>query len=212
MTKPLTSLTDLTPDQHNANLGTERGRAALEASLRRYGAGRSVLADKHGNLIAGNKTVEVAAELGLPIRVIDTDGHELVVVQRRDLDLNTDATARELAYADNRVAELNLDWNPELLAADVANGLQLAPLFTEQELADLTLLASPPSLDDLEEQYGTPAADTFWPEIRLRIPPEVHERYASLCRLLPNDLSETEQFARLLAAVDTALLRDTANT
>jgi hypothetical protein len=33
-------LSDLTPDSHNANKGTERGRALLEKSLRQYGAGR----------------------------------------------------------------------------------------------------------------------------------------------------------------------------
>ena len=38
-------LLDLQPDSHNANRGTERGRAALERSLREYGAGRAVLID-----------------------------------------------------------------------------------------------------------------------------------------------------------------------
>lgn len=72
----------LTPDPHNANRGTARGRAMLEQSLRSYGAGRSVLTDKHGVLIAGNKTAEAAQKLGLSIREVETDGTELVVVRR----------------------------------------------------------------------------------------------------------------------------------
>lgn len=41
-------LSDLIPDQANANKGTERGRYALEASLRQYGAGRrGVVSGEH---------------------------------------------------------------------------------------------------------------------------------------------------------------------
>ena len=72
-------------DPRNANLGTERGRALLETSLREYGAGRAVLADRDGVLIAGNKTFEMARRLGIPTRLVETDGRELVVVRRQDL-------------------------------------------------------------------------------------------------------------------------------
>jgi hypothetical protein len=51
------SIRDLTPDPRNANKGSERGTGMLEHSLRSYGAGRSILADKHGVIIAGNKTL-----------------------------------------------------------------------------------------------------------------------------------------------------------
>ena len=105
--KHIKSIADLAPDQQNANRGTQRGRGLLEKSLRQYGAGRSVLTDRGGNLIAGNKTVEIAAEIDLPIRVVQTDGKELVVVQRTDLELDS-KEGRELALADNRVAETNL--------------------------------------------------------------------------------------------------------
>ncbi len=52
-----TTLSDLSPDLRNANLGTERGHAMLERSLQETGAGRSILVDKHGKVIAGNKTL-----------------------------------------------------------------------------------------------------------------------------------------------------------
>ena len=77
--------------------------ALLASSLREYGAGRAVLTDRDGVLIAGNKTFEVAQRLGIPTRVIETDGQELVVVRRRDLHLASDPKARALAIADNRV-------------------------------------------------------------------------------------------------------------
>lgn len=121
-------------DPHNANLGTERGDAALEHSLRRYGAGRSILLDRHGTTVAGNKTRQKAEELGIPIREVESDGSELVAVRRMDLDLATDPVARELAYADNRVAELDLSWDRAQIAADVADGLDLSAFWTGDEL------------------------------------------------------------------------------
>lgn len=49
-------IADITPDNRNANKGTSHGAAQLEVSLRKYGAGRSVLLDKDNRIIAGNKT------------------------------------------------------------------------------------------------------------------------------------------------------------
>ena len=105
-------------DSKNANKGTKRGRKLLEESLEKYGAGRSVVVDRHNRVIAGNKTLEAAVAGGMKsVAVIETDGSSLVAVQRGDLDLVKDKKARELAIADNRVGELDLEWNPEVLAS-----------------------------------------------------------------------------------------------
>lgn len=133
----LTDLTDLRPDEKNANRGTERGQGMLESSLSKYGAGRSILVDREGRVIAGNKTLSAAADLNLPVTVVKTDGHTLVVVQRTDLDLSEDEAARELAYADNRVGQVSLDWDPNIVAADLEAGLDLSLLWSEEELAIL---------------------------------------------------------------------------
>ena len=79
---------DLTQDPKNANVGTARGRAMLTKSLETYGAGRSIVVDKHGTILAGNKTAEAAARAGMPIKIVETTGEELVVVRRKDLDLD----------------------------------------------------------------------------------------------------------------------------
>lgn len=68
----------------------------MPKSLTRLGAGRSIVADKNGVVIAGNKTLQAAEAQGIPVRIVETDGKELVVVQRTDLDLaNGDTRARE---------------------------------------------------------------------------------------------------------------------
>lgn len=131
-------LSDLTPDLRNANHGTPRGVGMLEDSLRAYGAGRSVLVDKHGTVIAGNKTVEAAASAGFEdVIVVPTDGRTLVVVQRTDLDLEHDASAKALGVADNRVAEVGLQWDADVLHQLMTEGANLETLFSEQELAKL---------------------------------------------------------------------------
>lgn len=128
--------TNLKPDRNNANKGTQRGQALLKQSLEELGAGRSILVDKDGNIIAGNKTYSKAQELGMKVRVVETGKDELIVVQRRDLDLNDPAgEARRLAYLDNRVSELDLNWDAEQLASDAAAGMDFDMLgFMEGEL------------------------------------------------------------------------------
>lgn len=134
----MAKLRDLTPDISNANRGTERGRYALEASLRKYGAGRSILIDREGRIIAGNKTAETAADVGIDdVIIVQTDGRQLVAVQRTDLDLDS-KEARELAYADNRVAELDLSFDPEQVLADLNAGVDLSGLWFPHELENLT--------------------------------------------------------------------------
>ena len=133
-------LADLTPDQHNANLGTERGTKLLESSISKFGTGRSILIDKHGNIIAGNKTAEMAGQLGMEdVVVVPSDGTKVIAVQRTDLDLNHDNMARELAYADNRVAELDLNWDVEKLQADLEYGIDLEghSFWSEKELNNI---------------------------------------------------------------------------
>lgn len=127
------------PDQQNANMGTKRGKELLAQSIKELGAGRSILVDKDGNVIAGNKTLEAAQNAGLKVRIIPTNRDELVVVQRQDLDLTDSAgEARRLAYLDNRVAELDLQWDAEQLIGDIAQGLDLTALgFYDHELVVL---------------------------------------------------------------------------
>lgn len=129
---------DFIPDDQNANKGTERGRQMIEESLRNLGAGRSILIDKKGKIIAGNKTHEEAGQIGIEdVLVVETDGNQLVAVQRTDLDLDEDEKARELAYYDNRAGQLNMRWDKDQLAKDLEEGLGLIDkrLFTEAEMA-----------------------------------------------------------------------------
>ncbi len=130
-------ITDLIQDDRNANRGTKRGNRAVAESLSKYGAGRSILIDRNGRIIAGNKTAANASAAGITdVEVIQTDGSRIVAVQRTDLDLD-DPKARELAVADNRVAELGLEWNPDILG-QLASETDLSAFFSDRELGEIT--------------------------------------------------------------------------
>lgn len=142
----------LKPDPRNANKGTKRGREALSMSLRDLGAGRSILLDKDGTVIAGNKTLEEAKALGhTKVRIIQTDGTELVAVQRTDLDLATDPRAKKLAIADNRVSELDLSWDQDVLGA-IGEEIDLKDLFGDASTAAAADGAVPENA--YKNQYG----------------------------------------------------------
>ena len=143
----------ITPDRKNANKGTERGRYMVEASLRETGAGRSIVLDKDGRIIAGNKTFEAASDIGLPVRIVETDGRELVAVKRTDLDLDDDTgTARKLAYYDNRAGQVGLEWDAEIMLGDIGAGLDLSAMFRQDELDELLAELTPKTEGDTPAQ------------------------------------------------------------
>lgn len=170
----IATLADIQEDEQNANLGTERGAFALQESLVRYGPARSIVVDRQGRLIAGEKTKRTAESLGLPIEVVKTHGDKLVVVQREDLDLEEDGgLARALSIADNRVAELNLAWDAQEIAAQVEDGLDLSAFFYDRELEELAGLAKLAQLgEDGEEEE-----DDFDPVPEMEIQPFEHYDY-----------------------------------
>lgn len=118
-------ISELIQDDRNLNLGTERGRELLERSIQEYGAGRSILIDRNGRIIAGNKTVLAAIKEGIvEVEVVESTGKELIAVKRTDLDINS-KKGRGLAMADNAVAAANLRWDYSLLSDMKSEGLEI---------------------------------------------------------------------------------------
>jgi len=150
------SIKDLRPDPQNARQHNPRNLAMIEDSLRRVGAARSVVIDDDNIILAGNGVVAAAEAAGIErIRVIETDGDEIIAVRRSGL---TDEQKRLLAYYDNRTAEL-ATWSAEQVVADLDAGLSLEGMFYEDELA--TILGN--AADDLASvefrEYDESVAD-----------------------------------------------------
>ncbi len=108
----MTSIKDLKSDHKNARRRTDRSAELIKESLQRYGAARSIVIDEDNRILAGNGTIEGAKEAGINrIRVIETDGDEVIAVRRTGL---TEEQKVGLALADNRTADLS-EWDQEML-------------------------------------------------------------------------------------------------
>lgn len=129
-------ISDYTPDTHNANAGNERGLQMVEKALNEVGAGRSIVVDGEGRIVAGNKTMEAAQLAGIEEMIeITTKGDAIIVHKREDWDLNDPSgPARQYAYIDNRANEVGLAWDANQIAADVAAGVDMSGMFSKNEL------------------------------------------------------------------------------
>ena len=108
----MTSIKDLKSDHKNARKRTDRSAELIKESLQRYGAARSIVIDEDNRILAGNGTIEGAKEAGIDrIRVIETDGDEVIAVRRTGL---TEEQKIGLALADNRTSDLS-EWDQEML-------------------------------------------------------------------------------------------------
>ena len=126
MKEQVVNIDTLVQDDHNFNKGTEAGRELMERSFKQLGAGRSILIDKDGHIIAGNKSQLAAMAAGIKkVRIIETQGDELVAVKRTDLSLDS-KEGRELALADNLTTQINLQWDEaELQSVAAQEGIDL---------------------------------------------------------------------------------------
>ena len=116
-------ISQLIPDDKNFNKGSEYGNSLIEKSFRKFGAGRSILLDKNNRIIAGNKSVENAAAIGLEeVQIVESDGKRIIAVKRTDIDLDT-PEGREMALADNATAKANIVFDAELVEAELGEAV-----------------------------------------------------------------------------------------
>lgn len=145
MEEKIIDITQLRHDKKNFNKGTDEGKDMMEKSFKEHGAGRSVLLDKDNNIIAGNKSTSAARKAGIKkVRVIETDGTELIAVKRTDISIDS-KEGREMALLDNRTAQVNLLWDEVELASVQADveGFEVADFGL-----DIDFEAEQPSMTD----------------------------------------------------------------
>ncbi|MBO7734276.1 MAG: hypothetical protein J6S67_17050 [Methanobrevibacter sp.] len=107
------SIYSFTPNQHAFNSGCDKGKQIIKRSIQKFGLTRSILVDKNDNIICGNKVFNEAIEQGIQkVIVVETTGEELVVVKRKDLNIDSQACS-EIQFTDNLCCEQNLTWNIE---------------------------------------------------------------------------------------------------
>ena len=113
--KEIKTAADLKQDEHNYRKHSDTNKARIRKSIDEAGLGRSVVIDADGVLVAGNGVQQVI-DKDTPVRVVETDGTELVVVKRTDLHTG-DPRRKTLALADNATAD-DVEWDFEAIEAD----------------------------------------------------------------------------------------------
>jgi hypothetical protein len=146
------ALKDLQQDPKNARRHTVRNLTMIGESLDAVGAGRSLVIDEGGRILAGNATQREALARGLKLKVVDADKNTLVAVRRTDL---TAAQKQALGIYDNRAAEL-AEWDAATLRALVKEqGTDaLASFFTGDELKLILLKKDPADGELLDESVA----------------------------------------------------------
>lgn len=107
---------EIKQDKRNYRRHGDKNKAMIRRSLEECGAGRSILIDNENTAVAGNGVLEQAEKLGIPIRVVESDGSELIAVKRVDLSPD-DPKRKELALADNATTDAS-DWDFSAMAED----------------------------------------------------------------------------------------------
>ena len=129
----MTSLKDLKHDHKNARKRTDRSASLIKESLERYGAARSIVIDEDNRILAGNGTFDGAKAAGIKnLRVIETDGTEIIAVKRTGL---SEEEKVGLALADNRTSDLS-DWDADMLK-QLSEEQDITPWFEEDDLAEI---------------------------------------------------------------------------
>lgn len=124
---------ELKGDPKNARKRTAQSKALIQESLKSFGAARSIVIDESNTILAGNGTVEAAAAQGISrVRVIETDGDEIIAVKRSGL---SESEKVGLALADNRTADL-AEWDAQMLQTLAAEH-DIAPWFSEDDINEL---------------------------------------------------------------------------
>lgn len=89
------------------NLGSRRGMRILKHSIESLGFCRAVVIDRNNKVLAGNKVLKYAVSKNAKVRIVETQGDELVVVKRNDIDYDT-RKAKEIMIVDNLSSEAGL--------------------------------------------------------------------------------------------------------
>lgn len=182
----------------------------LRKSIEKFGVTSAGLLDERtGRLVAGHGRLAAldamrADGVTPPDGVTDDDGEWLVPIVR-GWSSRSDAEADAYLIADNRLSEKG-GWDdrmlPEVLddLADIDPDLLELTGYSRTDLDDMiAAFGEPPSLDDLEKEYGDPDDTDLWPVLRFKVPPHVRNAFMDLTEAY-GELDDSARFIRLIEA------------
>ncbi|MBN2641687.1 MAG: hypothetical protein JXR78_08550, partial [Victivallales bacterium] len=143
---------DIKLDSHNVRVHDSNNKNSIRSSLQNLGTGRSIVIDADNVIIGGNGVYEQAKDLGLPIKIIESDGRELIAIKRIDLKSDDDKR-KALALADNKTSDLS--FFDESKVAELIAGMEdfiQSTGFNEKELSALGNLRDVENIDGQDQE------------------------------------------------------------
>lgn len=145
-------MSDIKFDSRNYRIHDDKNKELIAKSLDECGAGRSIVIDNDNEIIAGNGIYEAWGDR--PVKVIETDGSELVVVKRTDLQ-RSDFKRDKLAIMDNTTSDSSKMDIP-LLQVDFPDIELLNEMGVEIPKFEMSDIGQEQNFDDIVEKQKEP--------------------------------------------------------
>ena len=130
-------LSDFQTQKININRHNPRGMGMLDNVIAKDGWISAITVANDGETFAGSARLETAIDRfgddAEPI-VIDSDGTRPIIVRRIDIANADDPRAVRLGIADNRIHDVNADYDAEILAS-IAEEVDISDMYFDDELA-----------------------------------------------------------------------------
>ena len=130
-------LSDFQTQKVNVNRHSARGMGLLNHVMGKDGWISAITVANDGETFAGSARLETAIDRfgddAEPI-VIDSDGTRPIIVRRTDIANADDPRAVRLGIADNRIHDVNADYDAEILAS-IAEEVDISDMYFDDELA-----------------------------------------------------------------------------
>jgi hypothetical protein len=181
----------------------ENQREALEEALDSLGILQPVLFNRQsGRVIDGHLRIELAVLKGQPLIPVNyvelTDDEEALALA------TLDAITEQAQPIPEKLAAL-LERTREMTADKPGLGAMLETLRMRASSEWDSINNPPPTLDQLENEYGDGSERDFWPYIKIQVSPETMRRWQFMIDKIPSD-DEAQKVEILLGAVDESLL------
>lgn len=126
----------------------------LDAAMGQDGYVAPMTATADGEIIDGSARHEVAGvRFGDNAIVVPHDGTRPVIMVRTDIPSADDPRAKRIAVAANRIGQVDLDFDPAILA-ELSREIDLSPLWTTKELREVTA-----TIDEIPQEDAGPQID-----------------------------------------------------
>ena len=134
-------LSEFSALKHNPNKHTPRGLKMLETAMSEVGYVAPLTVAADGESLDGAARLETAGgKFGDEAIVIEHDGTRPVVMVRTDIPNTKTDIAKKIIVGANRIAEVDLDWDIDILnELAVAGDIDLSDFWKEDELEELKL-------------------------------------------------------------------------